>query len=109
MTVHLCHTFIHDDAPSHRFKLVDSHLERMRIKVLDYTGSSPKLNPMENLWKLIKNRVSDKHHSSFQSLQYAIDIVWINEISSDFSKLLIGGMPKRFKAVFQNCGGQTKY
>ena len=61
MNVHQCDTFMHDDAPCYRSKLVNLFLQENQVKVLDWPGSSPDLNPTENLWKLMKDRVADKH------------------------------------------------
>ena len=47
LNVHQCDTFMHDRAPCHRSKLVSSFLQENPVKVLDWSGSSPDLNPQK--------------------------------------------------------------
>ena len=109
MNVHQCDTFMHDDAPCHRSTLVSSFLQENQVKVLDWQGNSPDLNPIENLWKLKKDRVAEKHPTCLKSLENAIKVVWTKEISSDFFKQLTDSTPRRLQAVIGNRGGHTFY
>jgi len=49
LAVHNCTIFMQDCAPCHRSKVVKTFLAENRIKVLDWPGNSPYLNPIENL------------------------------------------------------------
>ena len=46
---HKCKIFKQDGAPCHQSKIVTALLKEKRIKVLDWPGTSPDLNPIENL------------------------------------------------------------
>ena len=56
MQVHRCSVFMHGGAPCHRQRTVKDYLTAERIKVLDWLGNSPDLNPIENLWSILKNK-----------------------------------------------------
>ena len=79
------------------------------IQTFEWPGNSPDLNPIENLWYVVKNKVSEKHPTSLSALQLAIKEVWVKEISSDYCCKLIESMPHRLQEVIKNKGGHTKY
>ena len=82
--------FMQGGTPCHRSKIVSEFLKEKNIKVLDWTGNSldlnpgnsPDLNPIENLWEVLKNKVADKQPGSAKDLEDAIKEVWIRELSS---------------------------
>ena len=59
---------MHDVAPRHRSKAVKEFLEQENVQVLDWPGNSPDLNPIENLWKLIKAKVAEKYPFNLNEL-----------------------------------------
>ncbi|CAK9832790.1 Transposable element Tc1 transposase [Anthophora retusa] len=69
------------------------------------------LNPIENLWGLLKRRLwgsYDSQPTSITDLYNRIQEQW-EQISSDYCKKLIESMPKRISAVLQAKGLWTKY
>lgn len=55
--------FMHDSAPCHKAKKVTAFLEEKGVEVLEWPGNSPDLNPIENLWELMKREIGkDKNH-----------------------------------------------
>lgn len=100
---------MHDGAPCHRSKLVKSYLQEKNVAVLDWPGNSPDLNPIENLWQVMKNKVADQHPPSIESLKTAIKIVWTQKITSQYCCNLVDSMPRRMATVVKNRGGHTKY
>ena len=46
-----------DGAPCHRAKIATQFLKSKKIQILDWPGSNPDLNPIENLWTDLKNKV----------------------------------------------------
>lgn len=105
-----CTTFQHDGAPCHRAATVTRWIEGQGINILGpWPGSSPDLNPIENLWMHMKRKVALENPTSEQSLVDAIKRVWISSISPDYCETLIASMPARIKAVLANKGQYSKY
>lgn len=68
-----------DGAPLHMAKIVTSWLEDCQVGFnKDWPGNSPDLNPIENLWYLIKCDLQGKDVSSVPKLQVAIEASWNN-------------------------------
>ena len=109
MVVHKCTTFMQDGAPCHGSKIVSEFLKKKKIKTIDWPGNSPDLNPIENVWSLLKNKVADRQPTSAQEMETAIQLVWIHEITPEYCRNLVESMPRRLQAVLNNRGGHTKY
>ena len=62
--VHGCEIFMQDGASCHVAKKVKKWLGEKKIKVLDWPGNSPDLNPIKNLWNIMKNRLATCNTSS---------------------------------------------
>ena len=67
--------FMPDGAPCHRAKSENNFLQQNNVDILDWTGNSPDLNPIINLWHVIKNEVADQHPTSTESSKTATKIV----------------------------------
>ena len=109
MVVHDCDVFMHDGAPWHRAKSVKSFLREENVDILDWPGNCPDLNPIENSWHVIKNKVAVPRPTSMESLKTGIKIVWNQKISPEYCSNLIDNMLRRKAAVVKSRGGLTKY
>lgn len=102
--------FLHDGAPCHMAKSVTKWLREHRIPVIGpWPGSSPDLNPIENLWVQMKKKVAASNPTSAADLKEAIRRVWVTETSLEACKILARSMPKRIASVLAAKGRSTKY
>ena len=84
MEIHHCTIFMHDGAPCHKSRLEQQFLDSQHIKVLDWPGNSPDLNPNENLRAIMKAKVFEKQPLSLEALRKMIKEVWVHEISPHY-------------------------
>ena len=108
MQVHQCTIFMLDGAPCHRSKLASAFLKSKGVKTLDWPGNSPDLNPIDNLWEILKQKVADKQPSSGKALVDTIKNVWVTELSGEYCRNLSTSMPRRVHAVIESRGGPTR-
>jgi transposase len=54
-------TFQHDLAPCHNSKAVKKFVQENEINMLDWPGNSSDMNPIENLWSIVKKRLGEKY------------------------------------------------
>ena len=79
------------------------------IQQLDWPGNSPDLNPIENLWAILKKKIAQKRPSSQSELHYWIRHIWAQEIQPAVCRRLVLSMPDRIRAVLKAKGWPTKY
>ena len=75
MAIHKCKIFMQDGVPCHRYKIVTQFLKLKKIQILDCPGNSPHLNPIENFWTVLKDKVSEKQPTNTKELEEAIKAV----------------------------------
>lgn len=88
---------------------MQTYLKTCGIKVLDWPGNSPDLNPIENCWHIMGTKIAEKKPSTKLTLQESIIRVWHHELGQDYIQRLISSMPDRCKSVIAARGGSTKY
>ena len=71
--------FQQDNDPKHTSRIAKRFFLEKNIKTLDWPAMSPDMNPIENLWDLIKVRVASKQPKNIRELKSKIVEVW-NEI-----------------------------
>ena len=109
MMIHQCTTFMHDSAPCHKSKAVSRWLQINNVQVLDWLGDSPDLNPIENLWTVMKKKVASKNPQSITDLRNPIRSVWCRKIDTELCEKLVDSMPNRIAQVIRNRGYHSEY
>ncbi|KAM4061295.1 DDE superfamily endonuclease [Hirsutella rhossiliensis] len=115
------YTFAQDNASTHTAAIVQAWLgcwvEENRVDLVDWPPYSPDLNPIENVWKLLKESIMETHpelsdlpknYSSKQKLCFAAVGAW-EDLEEDTLNHLIESMPRRLQAVVAARGWYTKY
>lgn len=108
-SIHDTSIFMHDGAPCHTSRKVKQDLQKKNIRVLEWPGNSPDLNPIENAWKMMKDKVKEEKPTSVPHLQDIIKNVWTTQIDIQYFINLVQSMPKRMLDVIHSRGDMTKY
>ncbi len=82
--------------------MTEERIEDHEVLELPWTGYSPDLDPIENLWYLRKRRVIAKSPKSLLDLGEAIKDVSDNEIPTDYCLQLVYSMPNKLREVSKN-------
>jgi transposase len=102
--------FQQDNDPKHTCKKVKKYLSNKKLEVLDWISQSPDINPIENAWRQLKQRIAKRQRKA-KNLDEVFAFAqeeW-NKISVESFQKLIESMPDRCAAVIEAKGGHTKY
>lgn len=104
-------TFMQDGAPCHTAKLAMKFLkDEAKLNVLPWPGNSPDMNPIENLWELLKRKIAADNPTTKTELTDSLIKYWHkNEDLKIHCHSLISSMPRRIRALIDAKGGHTKY
>jgi hypothetical protein len=80
-------------------------------KTIEWPAQSPDLNPIENMWSLLKRRLNDFETApkGMEELNERVTEVWYNQMSAKDCQNVINSMPRRIKACIKAKGKWTKY
>ena len=103
-------TFMQDNAPCHKSKQVLDFFRRNGIKTMGWPPQSPDMNPIENLWAIIKKRRQKKFGipATKSDLIAQVFQIW-EEIEPDLLERLANSAIKRLEAVKIANGNVIKY
>lgn len=100
--------FYQDNDPKHKAYNVRSWLLYNCPHVMETPPQSPDINPIENLWDYLGQRLKNHTISKKADLKKALIEEWQN-ISPEYCKKLVQSMQTRLKMVILNKGMHTKY
>ena len=103
-------TFRLDLVFCHCSKKVKKFFSRNNISVLEWPGSSPDINPIGNLWTVIKRPFHEQDCTITTKLIKAIISMWYrDEKIVKICKKLVKSKPKIFSEVIKNSAGHINY
>ncbi len=100
--------FQQDLVPAHSAKATSTWFKDHGIPVLNWPANSPDLNPIENLWGIVKRKMRYARPNNAEELKATIRATWAL-ITPEQCHRLIDSMPRRIAAVIQAKGAPTKY
>ncbi len=100
--------FQDDNDPKHRSNIVTNWKNHKKIKYLDWPPRSPDLNPIENVWSVVKNKVARTRTKTSNEFIECIKNE-LDNIDMDFVRNVIKSMPDRIKKVIESKGDSIDY
>lgn len=100
--------FMQDNASSHKAYATIELLQSMELTVIDWPANSPDLNPIENVWSILKGRIGKHFPKTKEEVKAAIEIEW-NRLKKEDVFACVQSMSERCQAVINAEGGHTKW
>ena len=100
--------FQQDNDPKHTSKLVQKFLKDTKTKVLEWPAQSPDLNPIENLWRVLKVNVHARKPRNLDQLEQFAMEEW-DKIPQETCANLVKNYSKRLLSVVAQKGYTIDY
>jgi len=97
-----------DNDPKHTSRIAKEFLDDNVPAVMDWPSNSPDLNPIENLWAIVKRSVELRRPKNLSELEVFLGEEW-GKISNSLLINLVNSMPQRCKEVIEKNGERISY
>ena len=97
-----------DNNPKHTSRVAKDFIVENGINVMDWPLNSPDLNPIENLWLVIKNKVEKRMPKNLDELKQFLVEEW-EAIPEQIVNNLIKSMKTRCQMVLEKNGDRISY
>lgn len=101
-------TLQEDNDPKHLSNLSKNWKNEHLIDRMDWPSNSPDLNPIENIWRILKVKVRKLHPQNLSQLKAAILLSW-RELPLNLAQNLVDSMPTRINKLIQADGDSIDY
>jgi hypothetical protein len=95
--------FEQDGAPPHRSKISVKWIEERANLIQQWPPNSPDLSGIENLWAILKQRISNYHFQTISELKEQLQREW-SAIPQETIDSIIASTPQRFQLVVNENG-----
>jgi transposase len=99
---------LEDNDPKHTSKLAKKWKAENGVKNIDWPSASPDVNPIENVWKVVKMSLEKKKLKDPKSLARAIKRQW-KALPKEMAAKLVDSMKSRISDVIENKGDYILY
>jgi len=79
------------------------------VALLGWPAQSPDLNPIENIWGIIKRKIRKQSPISGKAALKNVVTSAFDDMGEEVVSALIHSMPDRIKAVIKNRGGHIDF
>jgi len=100
--------FQQDNDPKHTNRLAKTFLQENFPEVIDWPSNSPDLNPIENLWSIVKSNVEKRMPKNIEELKRFMVEEWRNVPESTLVNL-VKSMRRRCELIIQSNGERISY
>lgn len=102
-------TLLLDNAPAHAAKSTKKIIADNNISVQsNWPGNSPDLNPIENIWGIMKLEVYRRQYTNVEELKAAVEAAW-QRVSVTTLRNCMQSIPRRLAKVIKLKGRYTGY
>jgi hypothetical protein len=99
-----------DNAAIHKAKLIKDEHQKRGGTVVDWPANSPDLNPIENVWRVLKARIAKRWPRTYEEMKTVMLDEWYKLTHQDIAKYCSGEvMRERCRAVLAANGGPINW
>lgn len=100
---------IEDNAPVHKAILTQNSHNEHKIIRIEWPANSPDLDPIENIWRILKQRIVKRWPKDVAEVEMAVREEWDKLSLEDIRRYCSGSeMRARCRSVIEAQGGHTK-
>ena len=99
---------LEDNDPKHRSNYTSAWKSAHRTVRLPWPSMSPDMNPIENLWSILKTKVTYRRPHTIKDLIIAINKEW-NNLPKELELRLINSMKNRIEGLIDASGDHSMY
>jgi transposase len=97
-----------DNDPKHTSRVAKDFIAENGIRTINWPSNSPDLNPIENMWHIVKNNVEKRMPRNIEELKRFMTEEW-DAIPDETVKNLILSMRNRCELVLEENGDRIMY
>ncbi len=99
---------MHDRSPCHRAKSTEEDITAQARFIFDWAVASPDLNPIENVWGLLKRAVNRRNPKDSNELRRCVLDEW-EKLDNNIVIGLFNSMTRRVSKLLETQGKYTGY